>query len=204
MARVLLDVSKPLIRGLRVRMNDESICSVVVCYEHLPNFFYYCGKIGHLIREYCSNSKGVMEGPDIKFGVWLKAPVVERAKRCSWKSDRSTNKDSKDAGGEWSFNSDKSIDEVSKEAGRKSEESREMTGLVLGSNPVKKRLVEEPILHLNSFDLLVGKKGGDTVFEPNLLGYVVSVISGAETVIDSNTLGSKVDGLARDVLVYMG
>ncbi|KAL5840770.1 hypothetical protein ACOSQ4_013378 [Xanthoceras sorbifolium] len=65
---------------------------------------------------------------------------------------------------------------MSKDALGKSENSREVTGLVLGSNYVKERLLD-------------------------LLGDVVSVISGAETVIDSNTLGGEVDGLARGVLI---
>ncbi|KAI9164872.1 hypothetical protein LWI28_003733 [Acer negundo] len=45
--RILVDVTKPLRRGLRVafRMGEE-VCNVMACYERLPNFYYYCGLIG--------------------------------------------------------------------------------------------------------------------------------------------------------------
>ncbi|KAL5797454.1 hypothetical protein ACOSQ2_002274 [Xanthoceras sorbifolium] len=54
--------------------------------------------------------------------------------------------------------------------------------------------MEEPILHLNSHDLLVGEKGGDTMCEPDPIGNVVRVLFGEETVMDSNSLCSEKDG----------
>ncbi|KAL5834883.1 hypothetical protein ACOSQ4_014380 [Xanthoceras sorbifolium] len=173
-AWVLVNVSKPLIRGLRV----------VVCYERLPNFCYFCGRIGHLIRECCNNVKGAVEGPDIKFGAWLRAPVVERARRHNWKS----------------FDSDRGIEVVRLEDEGKSEERREVPVTVEGPTSVKERVMKEPIFHLNSHDLLVGEKGGDTMCERDPIGNVVRVLFGEETVMDSNSLCSENDGLDEFVL----
>ncbi|KAL5763995.1 hypothetical protein ACOSP7_016348 [Xanthoceras sorbifolium] len=54
--------------------------------------------------------------------------------------------------------------------------------------------MEEPILHLNSHDLLVGEKGGDTMCEPDPIGNMVRVLFGEETVMDSNSLCGENDG----------
>ncbi|KAL5777556.1 hypothetical protein ACOSP7_010482 [Xanthoceras sorbifolium] len=54
--------------------------------------------------------------------------------------------------------------------------------------------MEEPILHLNSHDLLVGEKGGDTMCEPDPIGNVVRALFGEKTVMDSNSLCSENDG----------
>ncbi|KAL5748488.1 hypothetical protein ACOSP7_025530 [Xanthoceras sorbifolium] len=59
--RVMLDVSKPLLRGLRVKVgHPEEIYSVVLCYEKLPNFCYFCGKLWHHVQE-CSELSGDLE-----------------------------------------------------------------------------------------------------------------------------------------------
>ncbi|KAL5819351.1 hypothetical protein ACOSQ4_023193 [Xanthoceras sorbifolium] len=78
-AQVLIDVTKPLLMGLRVRLREEDeVCSMVICYERLPNFYYFCGKIGHLLRECYNNDWGLLDGPNLKFGAWLRAPVIDR------------------------------------------------------------------------------------------------------------------------------
>ncbi|KAL5775677.1 hypothetical protein ACOSP7_013234 [Xanthoceras sorbifolium] len=84
--------------------------------------------------------------------------------RAGSRSFRGTNDGSKEARGEGSFASARGANVMSKDALGKSENSREVTGLVLGSNYVKERLVDEHVLYLNGFDLLAGEKGGDTVF----------------------------------------
>ncbi|KAL5776266.1 hypothetical protein ACOSP7_009192 [Xanthoceras sorbifolium] len=66
---------------------------------------------------------------------------------------------------------------------------------VEGPTSVKERVMEEPILHLNSHDLLVGEKGGNTMCEPDSIGNVVRALFGEETVMDSNSLCSEKDGL---------
>ncbi|KAL5780433.1 hypothetical protein ACOSQ2_011170 [Xanthoceras sorbifolium] len=70
--------------------------------------------------------------------------------------------------------------------------------LVEGPTSVNERVMEESILHLNSHDLLVREKGGDTMCEPDPIGNVVRVLFGKEAVMDSNSLCSeKKDGLDR-------
>ncbi|KAL5741836.1 hypothetical protein ACOSP7_028568 [Xanthoceras sorbifolium] len=54
------------------------VCSALLCYERLPNFCFYCGCMGHLLRECHVNKLGVLEAADLKFGVWLRAPNVIR------------------------------------------------------------------------------------------------------------------------------
>ncbi|KAL5821045.1 hypothetical protein ACOSQ3_022927 [Xanthoceras sorbifolium] len=196
-ARVLVDVSKPLIRGLRVKLEDDSCYSVVVCYKRLPNFCYFYGRIGHLISKCCDNVKGAVEGPDIKFGAWLRAPVVERARGLNWKVDRENNEGSKEVGGVGSFDSDMGIEVVRLEDEGKSEERREVPVTVEGPTSVKERVMKESILHLNSHDLLVGEKGSDTMCKPDPIGNVVRVLFGEETVMDSNSLCSEKDSLDR-------
>ncbi|KAL5851560.1 hypothetical protein ACOSQ3_006678 [Xanthoceras sorbifolium] len=49
--RILMDISKPLQRGLKALLGDDGEeISVLLCYERLPNFCYYCGRVGHLLR----------------------------------------------------------------------------------------------------------------------------------------------------------
>ncbi|KAK1551147.1 hypothetical protein Q3G72_031062 [Acer saccharum] len=58
--RVLIDITNPLKRGLRVALgDDEKVNEVMIYYERLPNFCYYCGKIGHLVRDCPLNTKKV-------------------------------------------------------------------------------------------------------------------------------------------------
>ncbi|KAH7526808.1 hypothetical protein JRO89_XSUnG0053100 [Xanthoceras sorbifolium] len=89
--RVMLDVSKPLLRGLRVKVGyPEEICSVVLCYEKLPNFCYFCGKLGHHVRECSDNSQGILNEENWRFGVWMRAlaPFGGRNKKNSDDSSR--------------------------------------------------------------------------------------------------------------------
>ncbi|KAL5823464.1 hypothetical protein ACOSQ4_021364 [Xanthoceras sorbifolium] len=79
--RVLIDVSKPLRRGMRVAFEDEEeMCSMIICYERFPNFCYYCNKIGHLLRECPSNDQGFIKGSTLKFGPWIRAPTLTKSR----------------------------------------------------------------------------------------------------------------------------
>ncbi|KAL5796490.1 hypothetical protein ACOSQ2_001310 [Xanthoceras sorbifolium] len=79
--RVLINVQQPLKRGLRFAFGvGGEVCSALLCYERLPNFCFYCGCMGHLLRECHVNKLGVLEAADLKFGVWLRAPNAGRPK----------------------------------------------------------------------------------------------------------------------------
>ncbi|KAL5861562.1 hypothetical protein ACOSQ4_002858 [Xanthoceras sorbifolium] len=117
-----------------------------------------------------------------------------------YQGDRENNEGNKEVGGAGSFDSDRGVEVVSLEVEGKSEEKREDPVMVEGPTSVKERVIEKPILHLNSHDLLVGENGGDTICEPDPIGEVMKVLFGKETVMDSNSLCSKMDGLDRCVL----
>ncbi|KAL5771142.1 hypothetical protein ACOSP7_015296 [Xanthoceras sorbifolium] len=72
--RVLVDVTKALFRELKVMIGDpDEVCSVVLCYERLPNFCYFCGKIGHHVRECSANTQGILDEESLRFEAWMRA-----------------------------------------------------------------------------------------------------------------------------------
>ncbi|KAL5865793.1 hypothetical protein ACOSQ3_003307 [Xanthoceras sorbifolium] len=90
--RVEIDVSKPLKRGLRVALGDKvEEITILLCYERLPNFYYCCGCMGHLVRECRDNPSGLGNISKMKFGAWLKAPASSRARSSGGKCSGSKN-----------------------------------------------------------------------------------------------------------------
>lgn len=53
-----MDLTKPLLRGTRIRCN-EKCCWITFKYEQLPNYYFYCGQIGHGERNCGTKSKDV-------------------------------------------------------------------------------------------------------------------------------------------------
>lgn len=61
--RVLIDITKPLRRGVKVQLGDEGKISwAYLQYERLPNFCYRCGKFGHVLRECSAVTEVVHDG----------------------------------------------------------------------------------------------------------------------------------------------
>lgn len=74
-AKLLVDVNltKPLLRGTRIRCNEKS-CWISFKYEQLPYFYFYYGQIGYGERNYGTKwldaeRSYVSEG---QFGEWLR------------------------------------------------------------------------------------------------------------------------------------
>lgn len=73
--RVVIDVTKLLVRGTKLSTGDGDSMWVRFSYERLPNFCYHCGYLGHGDKECGSRqnlplAKGVEMLP---YGIWIKA-----------------------------------------------------------------------------------------------------------------------------------
>ncbi|KAL5779134.1 hypothetical protein ACOSQ2_009871 [Xanthoceras sorbifolium] len=77
--RVMVDALSPFKKGLRISLGDsEDMCSVIVCYERLPNFCHFYGKIGHLVRDCPESGSHLLNKASMRYGQWMRAPVPER------------------------------------------------------------------------------------------------------------------------------
>ncbi|KAL2920989.1 hypothetical protein RDABS01_012480 [Bienertia sinuspersici] len=80
--KVLVDVRKPLRRGLEVATGVNATKWVDIKYERLGDFCYFCGRLGHIYRD-CSfytgeenNGKGTV----YRYGPWLRASPLKRSR----------------------------------------------------------------------------------------------------------------------------
>ncbi|KAJ4723314.1 Zinc knuckle CX2CX4HX4C [Melia azedarach] len=76
--RISIDITKPLRRGIKIKLQVEEECTVLpLLYERLPDFCFYCGCIGHVFRECTSSSPHVMsmtvKDKQFEYGPWLRA-----------------------------------------------------------------------------------------------------------------------------------
>ncbi|KAL2926383.1 Arginine--tRNA ligase [Bienertia sinuspersici] len=68
--RVLVDVRKPLIQKIKIKIRGvENYYDIK--YEKPPLFCFFCGKRAHGTKD-CEESKE-MDEPVLKYGLWLKA-----------------------------------------------------------------------------------------------------------------------------------
>ncbi|KAL0415876.1 UNVERIFIED_CONTAM: hypothetical protein Slati_3419500 [Sesamum latifolium] len=75
--RVGLNVNAPLKRALKITTPLRGGHLVLFTYEHLPNFCYLCGWLGH-IGKYCevTFAEGFVDpGDNTPYGPWLRAPL---------------------------------------------------------------------------------------------------------------------------------
>jgi hypothetical protein len=74
--KVKMNITKPLMRGTMVQIDDEGRTSwCPFAYEYMPDFCYICGVIGHVDRE-CKIK--LNKGEKAQFGAWLKADMETR------------------------------------------------------------------------------------------------------------------------------
>ncbi|KAL5793695.1 hypothetical protein ACOSP7_002289 [Xanthoceras sorbifolium] len=60
----------------------------MVCYERLPNFWYSCCQIGHLVRDCPTNGAELINEWKLKYGSWLRASVPPRSCRKTESPDK--------------------------------------------------------------------------------------------------------------------
>ncbi|PON83773.1 Zinc finger, CCHC-type [Trema orientale] len=74
---VKINITKPLQRELRCFIEEtQDVVSLLFLYEWLPEFCFFCGTIGHRVRD-CSkcddDNRSSGGGVKFRFGLWLKA-----------------------------------------------------------------------------------------------------------------------------------
>ncbi|KAL8457437.1 hypothetical protein ACS0TY_035338 [Phlomoides rotata] len=84
--KAVVDITKPLVRGLKIRVNGDDIW-VPIKYELLPSYCFYCGVIGHSFK-FCENydHNDCPDPAEMEFGPWnyrglgnpRKVPVLKR------------------------------------------------------------------------------------------------------------------------------
>ncbi|KAK4426428.1 hypothetical protein Salat_1411400 [Sesamum alatum] len=87
--RVAIHVNRPLPRAVPIvsTVGDELL--VHLTYERLPNFCYFCGKLGH-IAKYCELQfeEGFVDpGFDSPYGPWIRAPLPSGGRGQSTRRD---------------------------------------------------------------------------------------------------------------------
>lgn len=81
--RVTLNITKPLLRVLNIEGPNDRVFQLHLTYEKLPNFCYFCGKIGHLVED-CSQCFDIVGENDriddskLAYGDWLRARQITK------------------------------------------------------------------------------------------------------------------------------
>ena len=81
--RVRIDITKPLNKVRKIWSEGSVIGCVVLKYEHLPNFCYWCGLVSHDDKD-CERwlrSKGSLEKSDQHYRDWIRAEVNLQTKK---------------------------------------------------------------------------------------------------------------------------
>ncbi|KAH7548410.1 hypothetical protein JRO89_XS14G0122100 [Xanthoceras sorbifolium] len=72
--RALVDVGKRFRRMLRVITREPEVeCVVILKFERIPNFCYFCGRVRHLVHECLDNVNSIVDESLLKFGSWMRA-----------------------------------------------------------------------------------------------------------------------------------
>ncbi|KAL2929019.1 Heat shock 70 kDa protein cognate 5 [Bienertia sinuspersici] len=80
--KVLIDVKKPLRRGVKIVTKQNSTKWVDIKYERLGVFCYFYGRLGHVDRDCAqfTEEEGLNKEVIYKYGPWLRAPPLKRSK----------------------------------------------------------------------------------------------------------------------------
>jgi hypothetical protein len=73
--RVIMDITKPLCRGRKIRLEKGKELWISFKYERLPNFCYWCGHVSHSDKDcpYWLRNKDSLRIEEQQFGQWLRA-----------------------------------------------------------------------------------------------------------------------------------
>ncbi|XP_016164946.1 uncharacterized protein LOC107607511 [Arachis ipaensis] len=73
--QILLDITKPLRRKIRISGSNNKIIDLQLKYVRIGNFCYCCGCIGHEIRACSENLANIAQGgeEEAEWGAWLRA-----------------------------------------------------------------------------------------------------------------------------------
>lgn len=76
--RILIDVMKPLRRGLKLRVSDTESVWCPILYEKLPDLCFLCGLIGHSHRECIEHASSSNVDQSHGYGEWMKATILKK------------------------------------------------------------------------------------------------------------------------------
>lgn len=79
--RICIDITKPLMHCVSIEGPKKQLIQLRLAYEKLPNFCYYCGTLGHLVKDCNECLHLVMEmdtfnADKLEYGDWLRAQLV--------------------------------------------------------------------------------------------------------------------------------
>ncbi|KAL0423275.1 UNVERIFIED_CONTAM: hypothetical protein Sradi_0862300 [Sesamum radiatum] len=83
--RVAIDITKPLKRALKIRTVLGHDHLITFTYERLPNFYYFCGCLGHLSRQCELQLQESFQDPGANppYGHWLRAVAPQSYRGCN-------------------------------------------------------------------------------------------------------------------------
>ncbi|KAL2899415.1 hypothetical protein RDABS01_024497 [Bienertia sinuspersici] len=87
--KVMIDVGKPLRRGMKIATSSNCSKWVDIKYERLGDFCYYCGKLGHVDRD-CEETMIEEEKKEMvyRYGPWMRASPLKRGKISKEENDK--------------------------------------------------------------------------------------------------------------------
>lgn len=74
--KILLQLEKPLKRGTKIKIGRSEPCWILVTYERLPSFCYFCGLLGHTHKD-CGQvnekdqEKNELDEETLPYGDWM-------------------------------------------------------------------------------------------------------------------------------------
>ena len=78
-----IDITKPLMRGKMIQIDDLEASWVTFKYERVPIFYYRCGILGHQDKECPQLKKGCfsVDKDGFQFGPWLCSLVPKGSRK---------------------------------------------------------------------------------------------------------------------------